>query len=217
MDQAQGVTSGGSGDCTAGGVTYFQPINEILTAYGLSLVTTAGDPPPMSTGTCTGYPDTATGTLNGGQAAYQPNNRYYRSTVAGVHSGCLDADDGVDFDLYPREAGRLDLEHRRHLRQPEGRREDQLHRPGRLLPLPRGLRERLRPLHPEVQDAVGGTLVKSVRANGTKSPALRPTTVHAFWPGSAPLADPGHDLLRPPHRRPRRHGGSNRAKPDGGR
>ena len=37
--QAQGVTSGGSGNCTVGGTTYFQPVNEILSAYGLSLVT----------------------------------------------------------------------------------------------------------------------------------------------------------------------------------
>ena len=29
-DQAQGVTSGGSGDCTVGGETFFQPVNEIL-------------------------------------------------------------------------------------------------------------------------------------------------------------------------------------------
>ncbi|KAI1204076.1 trypsin-like cysteine/serine peptidase domain-containing protein [Annulohypoxylon truncatum] len=36
--QAQGVTSGGSGDCTIGGVTYFQPVNEILSTYGLTLV-----------------------------------------------------------------------------------------------------------------------------------------------------------------------------------
>lgn len=38
-DQAQGVTSGGSGDCTTGGTTYFQPVNEILQAYGLRLLT----------------------------------------------------------------------------------------------------------------------------------------------------------------------------------
>ncbi|CAL99850.1 streptogrisin C [Saccharopolyspora erythraea NRRL 2338] len=38
-DQAQGVTSGGSGDCTSGGTTYFQPVNEILQAYGLTLLT----------------------------------------------------------------------------------------------------------------------------------------------------------------------------------
>jgi len=35
--QAQGVTSGGSGNCRSGGVTYFQPVNEILSAYGLTL------------------------------------------------------------------------------------------------------------------------------------------------------------------------------------
>jgi hypothetical protein len=35
--QAQGVTSGGSGDCSSGGTTYFQPVNEILSAYGLTL------------------------------------------------------------------------------------------------------------------------------------------------------------------------------------
>ncbi|TDC92407.1 S1 family peptidase [Saccharopolyspora aridisoli] len=38
-DQAQGMTSGGSGDCTSGGTTYFQPVNEALSAYGVSLLT----------------------------------------------------------------------------------------------------------------------------------------------------------------------------------
>ncbi|MDQ3579663.1 MAG: S1 family peptidase [Actinomycetota bacterium] len=37
--QAQGVTSGGSGNCSTGGTTYFQPVNEILSVYGLRLVT----------------------------------------------------------------------------------------------------------------------------------------------------------------------------------
>ncbi|RAS62426.1 streptogrisin C [Lentzea atacamensis] len=37
--QAQGVTSGGSGNCTSGGTTYFQPVNEILSAYNLTLIT----------------------------------------------------------------------------------------------------------------------------------------------------------------------------------
>jgi streptogrisin C len=37
--QAQGVTSGGSGNCTFGGVTFFQPLNPMLNSYGLSLVT----------------------------------------------------------------------------------------------------------------------------------------------------------------------------------
>lgn len=38
-NQAQGVTSGGSGNCTVGGTTYFQPVGEILNAYGLTLKT----------------------------------------------------------------------------------------------------------------------------------------------------------------------------------
>ncbi|MEB3369332.1 S1 family peptidase [Saccharopolyspora mangrovi] len=38
-DQAQGMTSGGSGDCTSGGTTYFQPVGEALSAYGVSLLT----------------------------------------------------------------------------------------------------------------------------------------------------------------------------------
>ncbi|MER5651171.1 S1 family peptidase [Streptosporangium sp. NPDC002524] len=100
VDQAQGVTSGGSGDCSQGGTTYFQPVAEILTAYGLSLRTTAGNPPPPVTGTCIGFPNTYTGTLSAGQSVYQPNNLYYRSTVTGLHTGCLDGVDGTDFDLY---------------------------------------------------------------------------------------------------------------------
>ncbi|WP_245931386.1 S1 family peptidase [Actinokineospora auranticolor] len=38
-NQAQGVTSGGSGNCSSGGTTYFQPIGEILSVYRLTLVT----------------------------------------------------------------------------------------------------------------------------------------------------------------------------------
>ncbi|GAB2648478.1 S1 family peptidase [Saccharopolyspora gloriosae] len=38
-NQAQGMTSGGSGNCSSGGTTYFQPVGEALSAYGLSLVT----------------------------------------------------------------------------------------------------------------------------------------------------------------------------------
>jgi streptogrisin C len=35
--QAQGVTSGGSGNCNSGGTTYFQPVNPILSRYGVTL------------------------------------------------------------------------------------------------------------------------------------------------------------------------------------
>lgn len=38
-DQAQGVTSGGWGNCGSGGETWHQPVNEILGRYGLTLHT----------------------------------------------------------------------------------------------------------------------------------------------------------------------------------
>jgi streptogrisin D len=34
---AHGLTSGGSGNCTSGGTTYFQPVTEALSAYGVSV------------------------------------------------------------------------------------------------------------------------------------------------------------------------------------
>ncbi|MET8770116.1 S1 family peptidase [Streptomyces sp. NPDC004658] len=53
---ALGVTSGGSGDCTAGGTTFFQPVTKALTALGVRLVVSAqnaggapgGSPSPAS-------------------------------------------------------------------------------------------------------------------------------------------------------------------------
>ncbi|MBF8194302.1 S1 family peptidase [Nonomuraea sp. K274] len=97
-DQAQGMTSGGSGDCTRGGTTYFQPIGEILSVGSLTLVTAGGgtDPP---TG-CQSYEETYSGSLSSNQSAYQPNNSYYQATVSGNHAACLDGPSGVDFDVY---------------------------------------------------------------------------------------------------------------------
>jgi streptogrisin C len=40
--QAQGVTSGGTGDCASGGTTFFQPINPLLERFGLTLKTSSG-------------------------------------------------------------------------------------------------------------------------------------------------------------------------------
>ncbi|MBG0857636.1 alpha-lytic protease prodomain-containing protein [Streptomyces spinoverrucosus] len=37
--QAQGLTSGGTGDCTSGGTTFYQPINAVLSDFGLTLKT----------------------------------------------------------------------------------------------------------------------------------------------------------------------------------
>ncbi|MGW4460637.1 S1 family peptidase [Micromonospora sp. NBC_01796] len=98
--QAQGVTSGGSGNCTSGGTTYFQPVNEILSVYGLTLRTGSGGPgEPPPTG-CTGYEATYTGSVTSGNSQFQPGGSYYQSTVSGTHRGCLDGPSGVDFDLY---------------------------------------------------------------------------------------------------------------------
>lgn len=63
-DQAQGVTSGGSGNCTSGGTTFFQPLPEILSTDHVSLVTTGSGgtgggtatPTPTPTVSPTGRP-----------------------------------------------------------------------------------------------------------------------------------------------------------------
>ena len=34
---ALGLTSGGSGNCTSGGTTYFQPVTEALSVYGVTV------------------------------------------------------------------------------------------------------------------------------------------------------------------------------------
>ncbi|MBC9725997.1 alpha-lytic protease prodomain-containing protein [Streptomyces sp. TRM68367] len=51
--QAQGVTSGGSGDCTSGGTTFYQPVNPILGDFGLVLTTASAQtdtPAPQDNG-----------------------------------------------------------------------------------------------------------------------------------------------------------------------
>ena len=78
VDQAQGVTSGGSGDCGTGGITYFQPIDEILAAYGLTLATSGGSNPPLPTRHVHRLPGGPAAPLSSGQSAYQPNSRHYQ-------------------------------------------------------------------------------------------------------------------------------------------
>jgi streptogrisin C len=110
-DQAQGVTSGGSGDCTIGGTTFFQPLAEILEENGLTLVTTgAGEAPPAEPGEPEPEPPAATaceeseftfrGRLTDQRTAQvQPNGRSYRTTSAGTHTLCLAGPSDADFDL----------------------------------------------------------------------------------------------------------------------
>ncbi|WP_367132545.1 alpha-lytic protease prodomain-containing protein [Saccharothrix sp. HUAS TT1] len=84
-DQAQGVTSGGSGNCTSGGTIYFQPVNEILQVYGLQLVVSGGTP------TSTTSPTTTT-TTDPGQTTWQPGVAYAIGslvTYGGVGYRCL--------------------------------------------------------------------------------------------------------------------------------
>ncbi|MGW4375244.1 carbohydrate-binding protein [Streptomyces albidoflavus] len=93
-NQAQGMTSGGSGNCSQGGTTYFQPLAPALSAYGLTLVTSNDgggpgptDPPTEPGGTWaagTSYAVGATVTYGGAtyrclqahtaQAGWQPPN-----------------------------------------------------------------------------------------------------------------------------------------------
>lgn len=100
-NQAQGVTSGGSGNCRTGGTTYFQPVGEILSAYGLTLVTSdggGGEPQPPAG--CTGYARTYTGSLSSGATAVQPNGSYLTVNRSGTHRVCLSGPSGTDFDVY---------------------------------------------------------------------------------------------------------------------
>jgi streptogrisin C len=116
-DQAQGVTSGGSGNCTIGGVTFFQPLAEILQVNNLTLVTTQdgavppndpsapptagpGDtPPPAAQGPCAAHTVVRQGDLaRVGDRQVQPDGRFFRAG-AGRHTACLQAPAGADFEL----------------------------------------------------------------------------------------------------------------------
>ncbi|XVV11468.1 S1 family peptidase [Actinoplanes sp. CA-131856] len=103
-DQAQGLTSGGSGDCTVGGETFFQPVNEILAAEDLTLVTSGGGagateaPPAEAASACTDQAVQRSGTLRTRTAQAQPDGGAFRSN-AGQQTACLSAADGTDFDL----------------------------------------------------------------------------------------------------------------------
>ncbi|WP_315099073.1 S1 family peptidase [uncultured Cellulomonas sp.] len=99
-NQAQGVTSGGSGNCSSGGTTYFQPVNEILSAYGLTLTTGGGGTTPPPTTACSGYAASYQGTLSSGSAVAQPSGGSVSVTRSGTFRLCLAGPTGADFDLY---------------------------------------------------------------------------------------------------------------------
>jgi streptogrisin C len=90
-NQAQGMTSGGSGNCRTGGTTYFQPVNEALRVYGLRLLTSAGGtppPPPPTAAPNPPYPPTPPA----GATTWAPNRTYATGatvTYAGTSYRCL--------------------------------------------------------------------------------------------------------------------------------
>jgi streptogrisin C len=103
-DQAQGVTSGGSGDCTVGGTTFFQPVNEILQAGSLTLVTTGGNQPPPDPGdpgdppavNCAGHEFSVQGSIAGAGGSQRTNA--FRAN-AGTHTFCIQSPTGADFNV----------------------------------------------------------------------------------------------------------------------
>ena len=113
-DQAQGVTSGGSGDCTVGGTTFFQPVNEILTANDLTLLTSGGGeeappaeetppaeeaPPAEAAGDCSSLPITGESAIGRqGATQLQPQGGAFQAN-AGEQAACIQSPDGADFDL----------------------------------------------------------------------------------------------------------------------
>jgi streptogrisin C len=120
-DQAQGVTSGGTGDCTVGGTTFFQPVNEILAAANATLVTEepGGAAPPATEPPATEPPATEppaeeeppataceslefalNGTLeNRRERDAQPDPTGFFAANAGTHTACLSGAADSDLEL----------------------------------------------------------------------------------------------------------------------
>ncbi len=104
-NQAQGVTSGGSGNCATGGETFFQPINEILQRNNLTLVTEGaapeepeepGQPEEPAPANCTGFEAAVNGTMAGTGA--RQATQFFRAR-AGTHTACLAGPANTDFDV----------------------------------------------------------------------------------------------------------------------
>ncbi len=91
--QAQGVTSGVSGNCTTGGTSFYQPVREILTVAGVQLLTRTGTPVATA---CTGSVRTLSSTAAAGATV---TTGALNATRVGFAMGCLDGPTGANFDL----------------------------------------------------------------------------------------------------------------------
>jgi streptogrisin C len=100
-NQAQGVTSGGSGDCTVGGTTFFQPLEEILAVNNLELITTENAAPPAATDPAATDPaatdPAATDPAATDPAATEPPAK--EPPAADPAEDCADAEASVDSKL----------------------------------------------------------------------------------------------------------------------
>ncbi len=114
-NQAQGVLSGGTGDCSTGGHSYFQPLNPLLSEFDLDLVTT-GDAPdlPTTPSGCAAYQSVYPQKLTPGGSDLAPSRFFddadsYFFAPAGAHTACLSGPASADFDLQlqwrPRTSG----------------------------------------------------------------------------------------------------------------
>ncbi|MGW4464026.1 S1 family peptidase [Micromonospora sp. NPDC004704] len=89
---AQGVTSGGSGDCVNGGRTFFQPVGEILGAYGLTLTAQPETP-------CNTYASIYSGSLARTNASVvEPNGGSFQAGT-GTHSACMTGGKALSLEL----------------------------------------------------------------------------------------------------------------------
>ncbi|WP_307712878.1 S1 family peptidase [Streptomyces sp. V4I23] len=93
---AIGLTSGGSGDCTSGGETFFQPVTTALAAVGAQIGADAGGA-GGGDGAGAGGPGAGAGDGGGAQDAGGAND-------AGAGNGAGDAQDGAD-DGFARRQG----------------------------------------------------------------------------------------------------------------
>ncbi|MFE3739810.1 S1 family peptidase [Streptomyces sp. NPDC059134] len=69
---ALGVTSGGSGDCTVGGTTFFQPVSSAMAALGVRLAGVDAQGTPTATGSSDGTADQAVPTPAGAAGGGAP-------------------------------------------------------------------------------------------------------------------------------------------------
>ncbi|MFD9219195.1 S1 family peptidase [Streptomyces sp. NPDC060064] len=83
---ALGVTSGGNGDCTSGGTTYFQPVTKAMAALGVSLTGTAAPADGNRAGQAPLNPAAEPSAADGADSPLVPGQANGPATVSGIVS-----------------------------------------------------------------------------------------------------------------------------------